>query len=87
MQQPFDGADFPYFSQIQTTPMVIIRDVAYADIVQLVVYRNLQDEFRCAQKTLVSSSYKIYIDASLVTELEDFVFVCIFVPLHIFVIS
>ena len=30
---------------MQTTPMIMIRDVPYTDIVQLVIYRNLQDEY------------------------------------------
>ena len=59
----------------------MIRDVAYADWLCTVICKRLVWQM---QKTLVSSSYKIYIDASLVTEQGDFAFVCIFVPLRIF---
>jgi len=58
MQRPFDGADFPCCSQMQTTPMIIIVAVSYANIVQLVVYHNLLDEFSLTD-ALVSSSYSV----------------------------
>ncbi|XP_065907143.1 cystatin-A-like [Dysidea avara] len=37
--------------KVQTTPMVMIRDVPYADIVQLDVYRNLQFEYSLTDAT------------------------------------
>ncbi|XP_065907147.1 uncharacterized protein [Dysidea avara] len=37
--------------KVQTTPMVMIRDVGYAGIIQLDVYRNLQFEFNLTDAT------------------------------------
>jgi len=36
---------------VQVTPAIVIRDVFYADYIQLIVYRDLKDEYSLTDAT------------------------------------